>query len=35
MEQGGHVNIMVERKGVYRVMVGNPERKNSLGHPRH
>jgi hypothetical protein len=26
---------MAERKGAYRVLVGKPERKRSLGRPRH
>jgi hypothetical protein len=26
---------MGERRGVYRVLVGKPERKRSLGRPRH
>jgi len=31
----GHVTHMGERKGLYRVLVGKPERKRSLGRPRH
>ena len=31
---GGHVARMGERKGVYRVLVGNPEGKRLLGRPR-
>ena len=27
--------IMGERRGVYRVLVGKPEGKRSLGRPRH
>ena len=30
----GHVARMVERRGVYRVLVGNPEGKRPLGRPR-
>jgi hypothetical protein len=30
-----NVSTMVERKGACGVLVGNPERKNSLGQPRH
>ena len=30
----GHVAHMVERRGVYRVLVGNPEGKRPLGRPR-
>ena len=29
-----HVELMVERGGVYRVLVGKPERKRPLGRPR-
>ena len=29
----GHVALMGERRGVYRVLVGKPERKNNLGDP--
>jgi len=31
----GHVAPMVERRGVYRVLVGKPEGKRPLGRPRH
>jgi hypothetical protein len=31
---GGHVADMVERKGVYKVLVGKPEGKIPLGRPR-
>ena len=31
----GHVACMGERKGIYRVLVGKPEGKRSLGRPRH
>jgi len=34
MRGAGHVARMVERRGVYRVMVGKPEGKRSLGRPR-
>jgi len=30
----GHVARMGERRGVYRVLVGKPERKRQLGRPR-
>ena len=30
----GHVARMGERRGVYRVLVGKPERKRPLGKPR-
>jgi len=30
----GHVVRMVERRGVYRVLVGKPEGKRLLGRPR-
>ena len=30
----GHVARMGERRGVYRVLVGNPEGKGPLGRPR-
>jgi len=35
MKWAGHVAPMGERKGVYRVLVGKPEGKRSLGRPRH
>jgi len=31
----GHVASMEESRGVYRVLVGKPERKRPLGRPRH
>jgi len=31
----GHVTRMVERRGVYRVLVGKMEGKRTLGRPRH
>ena len=31
----GHVACMGEGKGVYRVLVGEPEGKRPLGRPRH
>jgi hypothetical protein len=31
----GHVASMAEGRGVYRVLVGKPEGKWSLGRPRH
>jgi len=30
----GHVGLMGERRGVYRVFVGKPEGKRPLGRPR-
>jgi len=35
MRWAGHVARMVERRGVYRVLVGKPEGKRPLGRPRH
>jgi len=32
---GGHVALMSEERGVYRVLVGKPEGKRPLGRPRH
>jgi len=32
---GGHVALMGERRGVYRVLVGKPEGKRPLWRPRH
>ena len=32
---GGACSAYGERLGVYRVLVGNPEGKRSLGRPRH
>jgi len=34
MRWAGHVAFMGERRGVYRVLVGKPEGKTSLGRPR-
>jgi hypothetical protein len=34
MRLAGHVARMVERRGVYRVLVGKPEGKRPLGRPR-
>jgi hypothetical protein len=34
MRWAGHVARMGERRGVYRVLVGKPERKRPLGIPR-
>jgi len=34
MRWAGHVTRMVEERGVYRVLVGKPERKRPLGRPR-
>jgi len=31
---GGHVARMVEKRGIYRVLVGKPEGKRPLGRPR-
>ena len=31
----GHVARMVERRGIYRVLVGKPEGKRQPGRPRH
>jgi len=31
----GHVAHMGERRGIYRVLVGNPEGKRPLGRRRH
>ena len=30
----GHVTLMGERRGLYRILVGKPERKRPLGRPR-
>ena len=35
MRWAGHVARMGERRGVYRVLLGKPERKRPLGRPRH
>ena len=34
MRWSGHVERMGEEKGVYRVLVGKPERRRSMGRPR-
>ena len=34
MRWAGHVACMSEERGVYRVLVGKPEGKRSLGRPR-
>ena len=34
MRWAGHEARMGERRGVYRVLVGKPERKRPLGRPR-
>ena len=34
MRWAGHVVCIWERRGVYRVLVGKPERKRPLGRPR-
>jgi len=34
MRWAGHVARMGERRGVYRVLVGKPEGKRTLGRPR-
>jgi hypothetical protein len=31
----GHVALMGEERGVYRVLVGKPEGRRPLGRPRH
>jgi len=35
MRGAGHIARMGERRGIYKVLVGKPERKKSLGRPRH
>ena len=35
MKWAGHVERMGEGRGVYRVLVGKPEGKRSIGRPRH
>jgi hypothetical protein len=35
MRWAGHVACMVERRGIYRVVVGKLEGKRPLGRPRH
>jgi len=34
MRWAGHVALLGERRGVYRVLVGKPEGKRPLGRPR-
>jgi hypothetical protein len=34
MRWTGHVAQMVEERGVYRILVGKPEGKRTLGRPR-
>jgi len=34
MTWAGHVAHMEDRRGIYRVLVGKPERKSPLGRPR-
>jgi hypothetical protein len=34
MRWAGHVALMGERRGVYRVLMGKPEGKSPLGRPR-
>ena len=34
MRWAGHVALMEERRGVYRVLVGKPEGRSPLGKPR-
>ena len=35
MRWAGHVALLGERRGVYRVLVKKPEGKRPLGRPRH
>jgi len=35
MRWAGHVVSMSEEMGVYRVLLGRPERRRPLGRPRH
>jgi len=35
MRWAGYVAHMGERRGIYRILVGKPERKRPLGRPRH
>jgi hypothetical protein len=35
MRWAGHVERLVEERGVYRILVGKPEGKRPLGIPRH
>jgi len=34
-EMGGACSTMEDTRGVYRVLVGKPERKRPLGRPKH
>jgi len=34
MRRAGHVALMGEERGVYRVLLGKPEGKRPLGRPR-
>jgi hypothetical protein len=34
MKWEGHIARMVEKRNAYRIFVGKPERKRSLGRPR-
>jgi len=34
MRWAGHVACMAESRGAYRVLVGNPDGKGTLGRPR-
>jgi hypothetical protein len=34
MRWAGHVARITERRGVYRVLVGKPDKKSPLGRPR-
>ena len=34
MRWAGHVALMAERRGVYTLLVGEPEGKRPLGRPR-
>ena len=34
MRWAGHVALMGERRGLYRILVGKPEGKRPLGRPR-
>jgi hypothetical protein len=35
MRWAGHVARMMEKRNVYRLLVGKPERKRPLGRPKH
>ena len=35
MRTSGHLVRMGERRGAFRIVVGEPEGKRSLGRPRH